>query len=92
MCSLSLQLVVSIVFLMEVVCNLVYHWWRPFFSSLFHWYLLIIAVGSLASAVYEIASAAAKEEPEAMCGGVGVSIPPVTPLILFQVCVAMTML
>jgi hypothetical protein len=81
------QVIVSVVFMVEVFCNLFYFWWRPFFYSVYHWYLTIIAVGSLASAIYEIVDGAVN--PHVMCGGVGVSIPPVTPLILFQVCTCM---
>ena len=79
---LLMQIIISVLFAMEVVAYLAFYWWKPFVSRVSNWLLTIVAVGSLGSAIWELA--APKEE--FTCNGIPVSVPPANILIVFQVC------
>ena len=81
----SLQLLVSVVFVLEVVVYFIYHGPRKFCKSRVYWALSILAVVGLASAIVEIATAMI-QDPGFTCRGFPVpGLPTLTPLIVAQV-------
>ena len=80
-----LQLLVSFIFVVEVVVYLVYHGPRKFFKTREYWALSILAVVGLASAIVEIATAMLQDH-DFKCHGIPVpGLPTYTPLIVAQV-------
>ena len=78
-------MLVSVVFAVEVVVYLIYYGPRKFFRTRLYWFLMILAVVGLASAIVEIALARFQVHGF-NCGGIPVpGLPTFTPLIVAQV-------